>query len=68
MKKYFKKISLLTGAVFAVAGLGFMVSQNSELKAQSNIRWCQWFDAPGQPHDACVIAVFDIPCICEEGC
>ncbi|MCC5936871.1 MAG: hypothetical protein JJU34_06285 [Lunatimonas sp.] len=67
MKKFFKKPVLLFGSLAAVVGLGFVTGQSSEVKAQNDVELCHWFDAPGEPHDGCVIAVFNLPCICE-GC
>ncbi|WP_035805432.1 hypothetical protein [Lunatimonas lonarensis] len=67
MKKLFKKPVLLLGSLAAVVGFGFLSDQHADVKAQSGVEWCQWFDAPGEPHDGCVILVFNLPCICE-GC
>jgi len=69
MRKLFKKPILLCGTVVAVLGLIFTDSGNKTVKAQSDIKWCDWIDTiPGYPYDGCNVDMLWTPCICENQC
>ncbi len=45
MKKFFKKPLLLVGSMAAVVGLSFLSSPETDLKAQGDIKWCDYDNA-----------------------
>jgi hypothetical protein len=69
MKKLIQKPFLLLCTLGAVIGLGLVPSQSSEVKAQTDPKWCDWIDSiPGYPWDGCKVDMLWTPCICEDQC
>jgi len=67
-KKLLKKPMLLMGSLIAVMVLSFIESGNKTVKAQSEILWCDYYDAPGELYDGCKALMEYTPCICENQC
>ena len=69
MKRILKKPLLLFGTIISIVGLSFTDSGNKTVKAQSDIKWCDWFDSiPGSPHDGCKLPMWIEPCFWEDQC
>ena len=63
MKKFFKKPLLLFGSLLTVAGLSFVSSQEAEVTAQYEVKWCEY-----PKSGPCKDPMVKFSCVCNDQC